>query len=60
MNQLERRHLIYGIKRSLPIVMGYIPIGFALGVMAADIGLKTVETGLMSFSFMRDLHNLLQ
>jgi 4-azaleucine resistance transporter AzlC len=29
--------------------MGYIPIGFALGVMAADIGLKTFETGLMSF-----------
>jgi 4-azaleucine resistance transporter AzlC len=49
MDQLEKQHLIYGIKRALPIVMGYIPVGFALGVMAADIGLKPVETGMMSF-----------
>ena len=40
--------MFYGIKRAVPIVVGYVPVGIALGVLAADIGLSPFETGLMS------------
>lgn len=32
----------------MPIVLGYVPIGLALGVLAARAGLSPVETGAMS------------
>jgi 4-azaleucine resistance transporter AzlC len=37
-----------GIKRALPIVLGYIPIGFAYGVLAGKSGLSETNTLLMS------------
>jgi 4-azaleucine resistance transporter AzlC len=37
-----------GLVRALPIVLGYIPIGFAYGVLAQQAGLSTVNTLLMS------------
>ncbi len=37
-----------GIKRALPIVLGYIPIGFAYGVLAGKSGLSDTNTLLMS------------
>ena len=46
--QYRKDELVFGIKRALPIVMGYIPVGFALGVMAADAGLSPLQMGLMS------------
>ncbi|MCG0276658.1 MAG: AzlC family ABC transporter permease [Thermosediminibacteraceae bacterium] len=48
MTNLEKRELIFGIKRAAPIVMGYVPVGFALGVLAADAGLSPLQTGMMS------------
>lgn len=40
--------LLRGIVKALPIVLGYIPIGFAYGVLAQQAGLSTVNTLLMS------------
>ncbi len=37
-----------GAGRALPIVMGYIPIGFAFGVLAQKAGLSTANTLLLS------------
>jgi 4-azaleucine resistance transporter AzlC len=37
-----------GMKRALPIVLGYIPIGFAYGVLAGKTGLSAANTLLMS------------
>jgi 4-azaleucine resistance transporter AzlC len=37
-----------GAVRALPIVMGYIPIGFAFGVLAQKAGLTTLNTLLLS------------
>ena len=37
-----------GMTRALPIVFGYIPIGFAYGVLAQQAGLSTINTLLMS------------
>ena len=37
-----------GIKRALPIVLGYVPIGFAYGVLAGKSGISDANTLLMS------------
>ena len=37
-----------GAKRALPIVLGYVPIGFAYGVLAGKSGLSEANTLLMS------------
>ncbi|MDN5311580.1 branched-chain amino acid ABC transporter permease [Thermoanaerobacteraceae bacterium SP2] len=48
MTSTEKNQLAFGIKRAMPIVMGYIPVGFALGVLASGNGLSPFETGAMS------------
>ncbi|NLZ52844.1 MAG: AzlC family ABC transporter permease [Thermoanaerobacteraceae bacterium] len=48
MQSCKKDEFVFGIKRALPIVMGYMPVGFALGVMAADAGLNPLQMGLMS------------
>jgi 4-azaleucine resistance transporter AzlC len=42
------RSCAIGIKRALPIVLGYVPIGFAYGVLAGKSGLSETNTLLMS------------
>jgi len=37
-----------GAKAALPIVLGYLPVGMAFGVLARKAGLTTFEVGLMS------------
>lgn len=37
-----------GVHRALPIVLGYVPIGFAYGVLAGKSGLSDANTLLMS------------
>jgi 4-azaleucine resistance transporter AzlC len=37
-----------GVKAATPIVLGYLPIGFAFGVLARTAGLSVAEVGLMS------------
>jgi 4-azaleucine resistance transporter AzlC len=40
--------IVIGIKRAVPIVLGYVPIGFAYGVLAGKSGLSDGNTLLMS------------
>jgi 4-azaleucine resistance transporter AzlC len=37
-----------GTKAALPIVLGYLPVGMAFGVLARKAGFTTLEVGLMS------------
>jgi 4-azaleucine resistance transporter AzlC len=37
-----------GVKAALPIVLGYIPVGMAFGVLARNAGLTPFEIGVMS------------
>lgn len=37
-----------GMKISVPLLLGYFPVGFAFGVLAAGAGITRFETGLMS------------
>ena len=42
------RSCMKGVQRALPIVLGYVPIGFAYGVLAGKSGLSEANTLLMS------------
>ncbi|MEW5921409.1 MAG: AzlC family ABC transporter permease [Bacillota bacterium] len=44
----SRNNLYRGLSRSIPVCLGYFPIGFVYGVMAAGVGLNPLETTLMS------------
>jgi len=43
------RDLMTGLKKSIPVVLGYTPIGLAFGILANQQGLTTFEIFLMSF-----------
>ena len=45
---LDELNFAAGLRSALPIVMGYIPIGFAFGVLARGQGLSITETGALS------------
>ena len=50
-NEKTRKHLpswLNGLVQALPIVLGYVPVGFAYGVLAQKAGLSTLMTLLMS------------
>jgi len=44
----KSRGWLRGIGRAVPIAMGYIPIGFAYGVLAQKAGLSALNTLAMS------------
>lgn len=45
----KRNELLMGIKKALPVVIGYLPIAISFGVIAAQTGLPLLHTVLMSF-----------
>jgi len=45
---LDKVQLLAGARSALPIIMGYLPLGFAYGVLARSIGLTVLETVAMS------------
>ena len=47
-NRFEKQGWQRGLTQVLPIVLGYIPIGFAYGVLAQEAGLSPRNTVLMS------------
>lgn len=38
-----------GMRMALPIILGYLPVGFAFGVLAVQAGMTPVTVGLMSY-----------
>lgn len=45
---MSRSNVIEGVRASIPIVLGYLPLGFAFGVLASEIGMTVVQATLMS------------
>ncbi|KJS81752.1 MAG: branched-chain amino acid permease [Desulfosporosinus sp. BICA1-9] len=41
--------LVYGLRQSLTIVIGYTPVAITFGILATQFGLTIWEAGLMSF-----------
>lgn len=53
MRQNEERAWLEGLKRGLPIVLGYVPVGFAFGVLAVKNGIPpslAVAMAVLMFS----------
>ncbi|NMC45588.1 MAG: AzlC family ABC transporter permease, partial [Chloroflexi bacterium] len=47
----EGRHrypILQGMEMALPVVLGYLTVGFAYGMLARNAGLSLLESGLMS------------
>lgn len=44
----SQRHEPSALSQALPIILGYLPVGFAYGVLAVKAGLSLANTGLMS------------
>jgi 4-azaleucine resistance transporter AzlC len=44
----DKRGWIGGVLRAAPIILGYIPVGFAYGVLAQKAGISALNTVLMS------------
>ncbi|MDL2266565.1 AzlC family ABC transporter permease [Desulfovibrio sp. OttesenSCG-928-G15] len=38
-----------GVRLALPVVLGYLPVGFAFGVLAMQAGMTPLTVGLMSY-----------
>lgn len=45
---MSQEQVKLGMKKALPIGMGYFPLGLAFGVIAQNAGLSAVQVGLMS------------
>lgn len=45
----EKRIWVAGVLRAIPIVLGYIPVGFAFGVLSQKAGLSMINSLAMSF-----------
>lgn len=45
---MKNIELIEGMRDSIPIVLGYFPLGFAFGVLAAQVGLSVFQATMMS------------
>lgn len=43
-----KTQLLSGMRRAFPIVLGYLPVGFAYGVLASKTGISSVNAILMS------------
>ncbi|NLA25818.1 MAG: AzlC family ABC transporter permease [Firmicutes bacterium] len=43
-----KQELQQGLKDSIPVVLGYLPLGFAFGVLAGDSGLSAFQAFIMS------------
>lgn len=45
---MHKQELQQGINDSIPIVLGYLPLGFAFGVLANDVGMSIMQATMMS------------
>jgi 4-azaleucine resistance transporter AzlC len=45
---MQKQELKQGIKDSVPIILGYLPLGFAFGVLANDVGMSIIQATMMS------------
>lgn len=43
-----RRETLAGIRKAMPVVLGYVPVGFAFGVLAREAGLSPLAATMMS------------
>ncbi len=47
---MQRQEILEGVKRGLPVVLGYLPLGFAFGVLAVKSGITPLLAFIMSIT----------
>ena len=47
-DKLQKNEIKSGFFKSIPVIFGYFPIGFAFGILAVNAGMNILETFLMS------------
>ena len=45
---MEKHDIRYGLTKAVPVILGYMPIGLAFGVLAREAGLNLTQVFLMS------------
>mgnify|MGYP001007019904 CR=1 FL=1 len=45
---IQQKELQKGMKEAIPIVLGYLPLGFAFGVLAIETGMSVAQATMMS------------
>ncbi len=45
---MQKQELRQGVNDSIPIVLGYLPLGFAFGVLATEAGMSVTQAVMMS------------
>ena len=45
---MNKPEFMAGIKSAVPIVLGYMPLGFAFGILAVEVGLNVAQATIMS------------
>jgi 4-azaleucine resistance transporter AzlC len=45
---MQQKELKQGITEAVPIVLGYLPLGFAFGVLAKEAGMSVAQAVMMS------------
>ncbi|HHV35953.1 MAG TPA: AzlC family ABC transporter permease [Syntrophomonadaceae bacterium] len=45
---MQQKELKQGMKEAIPIVLGYLPLGFAFGVLAKEAGMSVAQAVMMS------------
>jgi 4-azaleucine resistance transporter AzlC len=45
---MQKQELKQGINDSIPIILGYLPLGFAFGVLANEVGMSIIQATMMS------------
>jgi 4-azaleucine resistance transporter AzlC len=46
---MQKQELRQGINDSVPIILGYLPLGLAFGVLANEVGMSIIQATVMSF-----------
>lgn len=47
--RVEAADVLRGMRLALPVILGYLPVGFAFGVLAVQAGMNAVSVGLMCY-----------
>ena len=45
---MDKKALNEALKTSLPVILGYLPSGFAFGLMMSSLGQKVITSGIMA------------
>ena len=49
MTPSQRSQIAEGLRLSFPVMLGYLPVGFAFGILAVQAGMTPLTAGLMSY-----------